>query len=59
MVQYAVLAGAHKVPALKRFTDNIRILESLAASNLMSTQVVGKLTAAYKVHHILGHRLNL
>ena len=59
MVQYAVLAWAHKVPALTQYTDNIRILESLAQSNLMSAQEVDKLTEAYKAHRSLGHRLTL
>ncbi|WP_045856982.1 bifunctional [glutamate--ammonia ligase]-adenylyl-L-tyrosine phosphorylase/[glutamate--ammonia-ligase] adenylyltransferase [Teredinibacter purpureus] len=59
MVQYAVLAWANKVPALTRFTDNIRILESLAQSNLLSAQEVDKLTSAYKALRSLGHRLTL
>lgn len=59
MVQYAVLAWAHSQPALLRYTDNIRILECLAASNLLSTQEVEQLTEAYKALRSLGHRLAL
>lgn len=59
MVQYAVLAWAHKVPAITNFTDNIRILESLAQSSLMSAQEVDTLTDAYKTLRSLGHRLTL
>ncbi|WP_075188301.1 bifunctional [glutamate--ammonia ligase]-adenylyl-L-tyrosine phosphorylase/[glutamate--ammonia-ligase] adenylyltransferase [Teredinibacter haidensis] len=59
MVQYAVLAWAHKVSGLTKFTDNIRILDSLAQSNLMSAQEVDELTNAYKVLRSLGHRLTL
>ncbi len=59
MVQYAVLAWAHKVPALTLHTDNIRILESLAQSDLLSTQEVEKLTSAYKAFRSLGHERTL
>lgn len=59
MVQYAVLAWAQKVPALTQYTDNIRILESFAHSNLMSTQEVEQLISAYKALRSLGHRLTL
>jgi len=59
MVQYAVLAWAHKVPALTKYTDNIRILESLEQSGLMSTQEVEQLISAYKALRSQGHRLAL
>ena len=59
MVQYAVLAWAHKVPSVTRFTDNIRILDGLAQSNLMSAHEVDALTDAYKALRSLGHRRTL
>jgi len=59
MVQYAVLAWAHGVPALTEFTDNIRILECLAHSELLSAQEVDKLTSAYKALRSTGHKLTL
>lgn len=59
MVQYAVLAWANTEPALVKFTDNIRILESLAQSNLLATQEVEQLIEAYKVLRAEGHRLTL
>ncbi|SMF60929.1 glutamate-ammonia-ligase adenylyltransferase [Alteromonadaceae bacterium Bs31] len=59
MVQYAVLAWAHNVPALTQYTDNIRILESLEQSDLLSTQEVEKLTSAYKAFRSLGHERTL
>lgn len=59
MVQYAVLAWAHSQPALLRYTDNIRILECLAESNLLSAQEVEQLTDAYKTLRSLGHSLAL
>lgn len=59
MVQYAVLAWAHSQPALLRYTDNIRILECLAESQLLSAQEVEQLIEAYKALRSLGHSLAL
>ncbi len=59
MVQYAVLAWANTEPALVTYTDNIRILECLAHSNLLATQEVEQLIEAYKVFRAEGHRLTL
>ena len=59
MVQYAVLAWAHQQPELARYTDNIRILESLAQSGLLGTQEVHELTEAYKAFRSMGHGLTL
>ena len=59
MVQYAVLAWASKAPELTRYTDNIRILESLELSGLLGTQEVHELTEAYKAFRSIGHSLTL
>jgi len=59
MVQYTVLAWAHQHSALTTYTDNIRILECLAQSGLLSTQEVDTLTNAYKAFRSFGHRLTL
>lgn len=59
MVQYAVLAWAHSHPELLRYTDNIRILESLEQSNLLDTQEVSQLIDAYKAFRTVGHRRTL
>jgi glutamate-ammonia-ligase adenylyltransferase len=59
MVQYAVLAWAHKAPALTRWSDNIRILESLQAEGLMTAEEVAQLIEAYKAFRSTGHRLAL
>lgn len=59
MVQYAVLAWAHKAPALTRYTDNIRILETLQQQALLSECVVSQLIEAYKAYRSTGHRLAL
>jgi glutamate-ammonia-ligase adenylyltransferase len=59
MVQYAVLAWASEAPELTRYTDNIRILESLGNSGLLGTQEVSELTEAYKAFRSIGHSLTL
>lgn len=59
MVQYAVLAWAHKAPALTRYTDNIRILETLQQETLLPADGVLQLIEAYKAYRSTGHRLAL
>ncbi len=59
LVQYSVLAWAHKAPGLTRWSDNIRILESLQAEGLMPSEEVAQLIEAYKVFRSAGHRLAL
>jgi glutamate-ammonia-ligase adenylyltransferase len=59
MVQYAVLAWAHEHPALTRWTDNIRILETLQHEQLLDTNTAEGLIAAYKTYRSTTHRLKL
>lgn len=59
MVQYAVLAWSHVIPALARFTDNIRILGCLEESSQLPSAEVHALIDAYKAYRSLGHRLAL
>ncbi len=59
MVQYAALAWAHQQPEVIRYTDNIRILESLEAAGLLDADSVAQLIAAYKAYRSTGHRLAL
>ncbi len=59
MVQYAALAWAHQQPNVIRYTDNIRILESLEAAGLLDADSVAQLIAAYKAYRSTGHRLAL
>ncbi|GAA5525171.1 bifunctional glutamine synthetase adenylyltransferase/adenylyl-removing enzyme [Microbulbifer aestuariivivens] len=59
MVQYAALAWAHKAPSIVRYTDNIRILESLQEAGLMSAHQAAHLIDAYKAYRSEGHRLAL
>ncbi|GAB3105385.1 bifunctional [glutamate--ammonia ligase]-adenylyl-L-tyrosine phosphorylase/[glutamate--ammonia-ligase] adenylyltransferase [Aestuariicella hydrocarbonica] len=59
LVQYMVLAWAEKAPELCRWSDNIRILETLKAAGLMSADDADQLIEAYKVFRSAGHRLAL
>lgn len=59
MVQFAVLARSHEFPDLTRWSDNIRILESLEESGVISAEDTEFLTRAYKNYRSVGHRLQL
>ncbi len=59
MVQYMVLAWSNSDPTLVTYTDNIRILENLAKSNLLSAHKADQLIDAYKTYRSFGHLLTL
>ncbi|MFT3928995.1 MAG: bifunctional [glutamate--ammonia ligase]-adenylyl-L-tyrosine phosphorylase/[glutamate--ammonia-ligase] adenylyltransferase [Spongiibacteraceae bacterium] len=59
IVQYAVLAWAHDHPALTRWTDNIRILETLQQERLFDEKTAVALIEAYKSYRSAAHRLSL
>ncbi len=59
MVQYAVLRWASAHPALARWSDNIRILETLAGLDLLPAGAAADLTAAYKALRSAYHRSSL
>lgn len=59
MVQYAVLAWSRRVPELVRWSDNIRILETLANAGLLSEHESSTLVAAYLAFRSAAHQLAL
>ncbi len=59
LVQFAVLAWSHTHPQLLTWTDNIRILEQLAASGLMPLAQTEQLMEAYRQLRGRGHRRTL
>ncbi|EKF75441.1 glutamate-ammonia-ligase adenylyltransferase [Alcanivorax hongdengensis A-11-3] len=59
MVQYGVLRWASSHGELTRFTDNVRLLETLAALDLMSAQDAGLLREAYLAYRSAAHRASL
>ncbi len=59
LVQYLVLANAHEHPEVTRWTDNIRILETMAANYIIDASSAGQLKAAYVALRAQVHKLNL
>lgn len=59
MVQYAVLAQAHRYASLTQYTDNIRMLESLQAEGLLEEERALALIDAYKTFRSFVHRASL
>lgn len=59
MVQYGVLRWAAQYGELTRFTDNVRLLETLAVLELMPAQDAGLLREAYLAYRSAAHRLAL
>ncbi len=59
MVQFAVLACSHDHPALARWPDNMRILETLEAADLVSAERARGLGEAYLAYRGASHQLAL
>lgn len=56
MVQFAVLRGAHSIPKLCEYTDNIRLLAGLAEHGLLSAEDAAQLSDAYRAYRAEVHR---
>ena len=59
MVQYAVLAWSHQYPELTRWSDNVRILETLGREGLLEQSKCEALTEAYICFRSAAHQLSL
>ncbi len=59
MVQYLVLRWANQYPSLLKWTDNIRLLETLAAEGLLADADAQLLADAYRAYRAAVHRLAL
>ncbi|BCD99917.1 bifunctional [glutamate--ammonia ligase]-adenylyl-L-tyrosine phosphorylase/[glutamate--ammonia-ligase] adenylyltransferase [Marinagarivorans cellulosilyticus] len=59
IVQYLVLAHAHNNPTLVEWSDNIRILEAIGQSDLLSETQITTLIEAYKALRSETHKLAL
>jgi glutamate-ammonia-ligase adenylyltransferase len=59
LVQYLVLASAHRHPEILRWTDNVRLLQSLAETGVLATATAHLLRRSYLVYRAMAHRLNL
>jgi len=56
MVQYLVLANSSAHPSLLSWTDNVRILDTLASENILDTKQSEALKEAYIAYRSLAHR---
>lgn len=59
LCQYAVLALAHQTPSLLTYSDNMRILETLADSGHLPSQEAEQLKDAYLAYRSRTHRAAL
>ncbi len=59
LVQYLVLQHSHAHPALTRWTDNVRLLETLAKEKLLTPTQAEEIKQAYLLQRKSIHRLNL
>ena len=59
LCQYAVLALSHQTPALITYSDNIRILETLAESGHITQVEAEQLREAYLAYRSRTHRASL
>ena len=56
MVQYCALRWASRYPDLLRWTDNIRLLETLASHQLLAGRIADRLADAYRSLRAVYHR---
>ncbi len=56
IVQFSALAYAHQYPELIEFTDNIRILDAMEHTGVMSADDAETLREVYKQYRSVGHR---
>ena len=59
LVQYLVLLYAHAHPELAGWTDNVRLLDTLARAGVLDASTAGFLKEAYLAYRQTVHRLSL
>ncbi len=59
LVQYLVLRHAHEHPALVKYSDNVRQLDSLVEAGIMDASIAAELKDAYLDYRARMHRLAL
>ena len=59
ITQYLVLKWAEKYPALVKYTDNLRLLETLVQSSVLAGDDARILTSAYLAYRHAAHKLVL
>ena len=59
LVQYLVLLNSHQHPGLLRWTDNVRLLQTLIESGTMDEITAHQLKHAYLIYRAVAHQLSL
>jgi glutamate-ammonia-ligase adenylyltransferase len=59
LVQYLVLRQAHRVPELVRWTDNVRLIQTLIGSAVLGEVTAHVLKHAYLIYRAAAHQLSL
>ncbi len=59
LVQYLILANAHRHPEIIRWTDNVRLLQALNEAGILDDETAFRLRRAYLIYRATAHRLNL
>ncbi len=59
LVQYLVLRHAHRYPELVRWTDNVRLIQTLIGSAVLSEIMAHVLKHAYLIYRAAAHQLSL
>lgn len=59
LVQYLVLLESHRRPEVLEWTDNVRLIRSLADAGLIDETTAYFLRKAYLIYRSMGHKLSL
>jgi glutamate-ammonia-ligase adenylyltransferase len=59
LVQYLVLRHAHRYPELVRWTDNVRLIQTLIDSTVLNEYLAHVLKHAYLIYRAAAHQLSL
>ncbi|AOY57108.1 bifunctional [glutamate--ammonia ligase]-adenylyl-L-tyrosine phosphorylase/[glutamate--ammonia-ligase] adenylyltransferase [Desulfococcus multivorans] len=59
LVQYLVLLESHRRPEILRWTDNVRLIRSLADARIIDEITAYFLRKAYLTYRSMGHKLSL
>jgi glutamate-ammonia-ligase adenylyltransferase len=59
MVQYLILRHARRHPELMRWTDTVRLLQSLIETGILDSHTAHALRQIYLIYRAAGHRLSL
>jgi len=59
LVQYLVLLNSHRHPGLLKWTDNVRLLQTLIETGVMNEYTAHLLKHAYLIYRAAAHQLSL